>query len=437
MKINNIISIFIYLLLVPEPVPANTLSGFSSFVIEPNTHDRHSNKNIEVKSSESNIFSDTNDYDGKQYAELQGRKEIRHYENQQSSESDEYQRKNERKKKKKKEKKKLKRRKLKEKQKLKVLFDKSKPDTIWLDGTDLKIKDAFREDRREDRDNIQFDTLYRLDVASYKRKRDIVCLGMKQSQQFKWNDEKGKKRKPKSTSTDDRYFNSVSSHNKQDCDDPNLDIKELLKSLDECEYLNEFKNNVTVDKNDDKSRTDHFSQKTEFYNQHLRENPNDVSKWIEFARLQDESFSNLDNSLISSTFDSEKYPVGKHRAITEKKITILEKALAINKDSLPLILEYMEFCREILDPTEVQKKWHQFTFHNPNRGLLWQSYLLYVQSDLSNFFVSNVTASYGKCFKTMSAIAEGTVKTHKPDSNHLEYMLGIFVQYCLFLHQSG
>ena len=323
------------------------------------------------------------------------------------------------------------------------MYDTSKPDTIWLDNTTLKVYDAFREDRREDRDNVQFDTLYRLDVANYKRKSSIICLGMKRNQHFEWMNESIKKKKPKSKSVNSRYFNTKMAPNEDDWNAVELDSEQLSKSMEGIEHFNDSKSNnlplgdKKVEGDVEESNADHFSQRTEFFNEHLRKNPHDVIQWIEFARLQDESFANLDDNLISSTFELEKYPAGKQRAVTEKKISILEKALSMNRDSLELVLEYMEYCREILDPAEVSKKWTKFTFNNPQKGQLWQSFLIYVQSDFPHFSVSKVNESYSKCFKMMSDISEGAIKTHKPDSNHMENMLGIFVQYCLFLYLSG
>ena len=406
----------------------NILSGFSSFKVE------HSKK-------ENNLLQSADDDCRKSTFESKDTVEFEAYESKDSSESDEYYQESKRKKRKKKQKKEHKKKK--QKKKSRILYDTSKPDTIWLDDANLKLYDAFREDRREDRDNVQFDTLYRLDVANYKRKNGIVCLGMRCNQHIEWNDGRDKKKKPRNRPLNSRYFNTKMSPNGDDWNVVDLDIKQLSKSMDEIEHLNDSKSNnfphgdKKMEGDIEESNTDNFSQKTEFFNEHLRKNPHDVTHWIEFARLQDESFANLDENLISSTFELEKYPAGKQRAVTEKKINILEKALSMNRDSVELILEYMEYCREILDPVEVNKKWTKFTFNNPQKGQLWLNFLIYVQSDFPHFSVSKVLESYGKCFKMMSDISEGAIKTPKPDSNHLEIMLAIFVQYCLFLYLSG
>ena len=406
-----------------------SLSGFSSFTVE---HSRKKN----------NSLKSTDDYG--MHNESQDKKEIDDYASDDSAKSDEYYRKEKEEKRRKKQKKKdKKRRKLKEKEKTKILYDEAKPDTIWLDDTNFKPCDAFREDRREDRDNIQFDTLYRLDVANYKRKNGMTCLGMKKNQHFEWDDGRVKKKKTKHKLLNSRYFNMSIVPDEHDVNMPDLDFKELSQSVKEFENLSESKTikisfeNKKVEEDTKHNNVNRFSQRTEFFNDHLRKNPQDVSMWIEFARLQDESFVDLDENLLSASFDFEKYPAGKQRAVTEKKISILEKALSINRNSLELVLEYMEYCREIFDPIEVHKKWTQFTFSNPHKGKLWQSYMTYVQSDLSNFSVSKVNESYGKCFKMLSAISEGTIKTHTPEVDHMENMLVIFVQYCLFLYLSG
>jgi len=353
------------------------------------------------------------------------KEEIEPYESEDSLKSDDDYKEDKRKKRRRKEKKKNKhkKRRLKEKEKSKMLFDKTKPDTIWLDETNLNISDAFREDRKEDKENVQFGTLYRLDVANYKRKNGIVCLGMKLNQVFEWNDGRRKKKKVKAKSANSRYFNIDKGHNEHEFDDSYIDTSELSKSIEDYKRLMDPKGDSTVAENIDmtedgkEDKRDSFSVRTEFFNEHLRINPHDITNWIEFARMQDRSFATEDEDLLSSSFELERHPAGKQRAITEKKINILEKALSMNRDSVELILEYMEYCREILDPAEVYKKWSQFIFNNSQNGLLWQNFLMYVQSNLSSFSVSKMHENYGKCFKTMIAIAEGSIKTHTPESS--------------------
>ena len=421
------------LILVKDSGQANVLSGFNSFKVEPGE-----------KGTASVQPTDEGYRCNSDIASIEKRG-LETYESEDSLESDNDFKEDKRKKRRKKDKKKNKhkKRKLKENEKSKILFDKTKPDTIWLDETNLKISDAFREDRREDKENIQFGTLYRLDVANYKRKNGIVCLGMKLSQPFEWNDGRSRKKKAKPKSADRRYFNTEKAHNEHEFSESNIDTSELSKSIEEYKKFRDHKSDDTVAENLDltedgkEGKIDSFSQRTEFFNEHLRVNPNDTTSWIEFAKMQDRSFATEDEDLLFTSFESERFPAGRQRAITEKKINILEKALSINRDSVELILEYMEYCREILDPAEVHKKWSQFTFNNPQSGLLWQNFLMYVQSNLSSFSVSKIHENYGKCFKTMIAIAEGAIKTHTPESSHVGNMLVIFVQYCLFLFLSG
>ena len=359
-----------------------------------------------------------------------------------SSEEDKCEKQEEKRKEKKKQKKKLKKKnRWKEKEKAMVkLFDKTKPDTIWLDDACLKTADAFRVDRRKDKDNLQFDTLYRLDVANYKRKADIACLGLKKNQSFEWNDERSKKKRIKRSSKESRYFNAEIG---QTFDVLTVNLEGFPDFEGESEHLIDLKKNDKNGSNDKGNENDcicnerYVAERTEYYNEHLRKHPNDIEKWIDFARMQGESFMDTRQSMMSSTFDPQKYPASNHKAITEKKVSILEKALSSNRDSVHLILEYMECCKEILDPAAVHKKWSQFTVSHLNKGLLWQKYLQYVQSDLSSFSVSNVIAIYGRCFQTMSRLWEGAIKTFSPEKDHCENMLAILAQFCLFLWQSG
>ena len=349
---------------------------------------------------------------------------------------------------KKKKRKKVKKTKRKCEEKRNFLYDRSKPDTIWLEDTSLKSQDAFRLDKRKVIENLQFDTLYRLDIANYLRSGNFKCLGLKRTQDFEWNDQRSKKQKLKQKDAKCRYFNAKKQKLVVDFEKDDVEEQLLLKSgniLEECgeqEQLQipiKFETRKADSTNDTagEQKQNEFSQITEYLNQMLRQNPHDVNSWIQLANLQDKAFLNKEGTLLSATFNKSNEPIGQHKAVMEKKISILEKALAKNPNTTSLIVEYMKCCREILDPVELQKKWDDFMLKNPNNGVLWQEYLMFLQSDLSNFSTTNVITGYSKCFKTLLAISEGTIKSFKPDNDYADNLMGIFIQYCLFLMDAG
>ena len=332
------------------------------------------------------------------------------------------------------------------------LYDKSKPDTIWLEDTSLKSQDAFRLDKRKVIENLQFDTLYRLDIANYLRSGNFKCLGLKRSQDFEWNDQRSKKQKMKQKDVKYRYFNAKKQKHVVGFEKDDAEEQLLLKSGNISEECGEqvqgtqqlqipinFEKRKAESTNDTagEQKQNEFSQTTEYLNQMLRQNPHDVNSWIQLVNLQDEAFFNKEGTLLSATFNKSNELIGKHKAVTEKKMNILEKALAKNPNTTSLIAEYMKCCREILDPVEVQKKWDDFMFKNPNNGVLWQEYLMFLQSDLSNFSTTNVIIGYNKCFKTLLAVSEGTIKSFKPDNDLANNFMEIFIQYCLFLMDAG
>ena len=412
------------------------LSGFSSFRDVNNSCQRSDSKAFDTHESCPSVSALVDCLDNN------SEEEVDHLENKKrklsSSDTDSNNRRN---KKKKKEKKKKKRKKRKHHHNVdkKVSYDKNKPDTIWLEETALKIEEAFRFDKRECKENLQFDTFYRLDIANYKRRSEIVCLGLRKNQYFEWTDQRSTKKRLKNGSVKKRYFTAL----KQERITANIDIEHEQQITI---HNNEENNQSTLEdaKHPPKSLKDNqecqahtFSQKTEYLNRSLRDNPKDIDLWIQLVKLQDEAFQNKNELDISSTFNAQTTKNTSHRAIVEKKIQILDRALSSNPDSLLLIIEYMESCREILDFTQVNNKWTNFTFKNPNKGILWGKYLMFLQSDLSNFSTSAVISAYHKCFKTMQAIADDTIKTHKCEDDHVSNMICIFIQYCQFLHQSG
>ncbi len=314
----------------------------------------------------------------------------------------------------------------------------------------MKTDDMFRIDRRCDKENLKYDSLYRLDIAAYSRGADIKCVGLTKRQDFKWTDQRSLKRKRKSKKLEMRYFNSTQSISKvdSDVDDDVHDQFSNFLSKDDFVSLRKVaapskndaeKNNIGKSKSLENSNLNdiEFSKKTEHFNERLRENPHDIDTWLQFVKIQDNAFLDTTNDTISSTFSSFQTSSKGEKAITEKKLDILDKAITKNPSSVKLIIEYMRYLRKISDSGEVHKKWNDFLFRYPNKGLLWQEYLMFVQSDLSKFSMQNTVSSYWKCIKTLSGIQDGSVKSHLADADCSENLLKIFLQCCFFLLQSG
>lgn len=311
-----------------------------------------------------------------------------------------------------------------------------KPDTIWLEDTMLEIEDAFRKDRRPDRKNLEYGCLYKMDVAKFYSNKKMNYLGTDSTltrQQLK----KKKKNSHNSSSTY-RYFSAPSSksRNTNDVivdDDVNDDDIEFIHTLESDVFLPLMTKRRTDD-NDSKQMMDvnnKISERQKEFSRQLLKRPNDVSLWIEFIDRQDDwvPWSNEikdDQNWVTS------------RALLDKKVSIVEKALVSNPASSELILKHMNLVKRVWSPDRITERWRKLVFQFPNRSLFWAEYLCHVQTDiLSKKTVSQTVELYRKAFKMLIGIHKGDVTSHKRELNSMDGIIMLLNQMILYLWQAG
>lgn len=69
------------------------------------------------------------------------------------------------------------------------------------------------------------------------------------------------------------------------------------------------------------------------------------------------------------------------RAVLEKKLSIVERAVESNPANVDLKLEKFGLCKELWERTTLQKGWKKLAFIHPNSAPLWRKYLLFTQSE--------------------------------------------------------
>ncbi|KTF78451.1 hypothetical protein cypCar_00010693 [Cyprinus carpio] len=125
------------------------------------------------------------------------------------------------------------------------------------------------------------------------------------------------------------------------------------------------------------------------------------------------------------------------RAVLEKKLSFVERAVESNPANVDLKLEKFGLCKELWERTTLQKGWKKLAFIHPNSAPLWRKYLLFTQSHFSTFSVSKVNSVFRKCLSTFSAVQDGSMVSHPPLPGTQEDLLDIFLQQCHFLRQVG
>nr|XP_055027765.1 nuclear exosome regulator NRDE2 [Misgurnus anguillicaudatus] len=340
---------------------------------------------------------------------------------------------------------------------------------MWLDDLQSPTDSPFCIDRRADRANWEYKSLYRGDIARYRRKGGS-CLGLDfRRQALSWVEGDPKKRADRKP---ERYFSSSTRQLLRSDGQVVLPVTGATNSdsyiqLPACtdeqdsstqapvSWLNplgiydpgtslwlEGKGQPEV-KGDqqgvDSAQSTSSSQITgrvEEFNRKLRENPTDIQMWLDFVHFQDEL------AFGSGSFSAPKDSDGDMRkmslrAVLEKKLSIMDRAVESNPGNVDLKLEKLRLCKELWEPAVLLKEWKKLVFIHPNSAPLWRKYLLFTQSNFSTFSVSKVNSVFGKCLSTLSAVQDGSMVSHPPLPGTQEDILEIFLQQCHFLRQAG
>lgn len=357
---------------------------------------------------------------------------------------------------------------------------------LWLDDLTSSQKERFCVDRKPDPSNWTYKSLYRGDVARYRRKgtslfgHDPLRQGVTWDESDSKKKHRGKDRRMRGGGGcgEDRYF-SKSSRQELKAQSPTLllpstpenDISKGQAFLALCDegktkdaHTNDRLQNSSLnplgvydastalwmqgkgkpEEMDHKQSTQTTelsslaTKKTEDFNKRLREQPEDTALWMQFIHYQDElntaAFGGEQDHQGSDHTDRLKSSYG---AVLEKKLSIADRAVAANPSSISLQLERLKLCQELWESSALAKEWKKLVFIHPNSAPLWKEYLLFMQSYFSNFSVSKVNSAYGKCLSTLSAVRDGSMVSHPALPGIEEDMLDIFIQQCHFLRQAG
>ncbi|XP_036171235.1 nuclear exosome regulator NRDE2 isoform X2 [Myotis myotis] len=339
------------------------------------------------------------------------------------------------------------------------------PRCVWLEDIQALTGETFRTDKKPDPANWEYKSLYRGDIARYKRKGDS-CLGINPKKQcISWEGAPtGKKRVHKHI---ERYFTkknvglmnadgvAVSSKTDppssaplsfipvKDSDDVAPPVTTWLNPLgiydqSTTQWLQGQGPSEQESKQPD-SQPDRedalLKARVEEFNRRVRESPRDTQLWMAFVAFQDEVMRSP--GLYAIEEGEQEKRKRSLKLILEKKLAILERAIDSNPGSVDLKLAKLKLCTEFWEPSTLVKEWQKLIFLHPNNTALWQKYLLFCQSQFSTFSISKIHSLYGKCLSTLSAVKDGSILSHPELPGTEEAVFALFLQQCHFLRQAG
>lgn len=336
-----------------------------------------------------------------------------------------------------------------------ITEDVCKPDTIWIEEANLAPEKAFRLNKKPDMANRMYNTLYRLDIALYKMRSNMTCLGLSKHQVIELTEQKGKKKRK--TRAVERYWNTNDFQVPESTENISITLPSTTKKLDQKINLVDGRGYVPLELSsqdemvkDDSlrrkvkestaikdSHESEIVQKTHELNKILLDSPQDIQTWLALVDFQEEIVRKEDSVNSSFTATGRERRNAATKTVIEKKIAVFEKALQKNPNSVELIVGHLDICSEIMDAEELVQKWKRVSFVHPNNTLLWRHYLLFMQSRFSVFSFSKTASVYGKCLSTLSSIKEETFASHRAEGNLENEMVDLFIRECQFTRQSG
>ncbi|KAM0927264.1 hypothetical protein ACQ4PT_002987 [Festuca glaucescens] len=322
-----------------------------------------------------------------------------------------------------------------------------KPGVRAWAGSETKLVKDYYFDAKGDQDNLTFGSIYRMDIARYKPQSTMDARGLNR-----------------------RFYNHghASSHMDLDSDLDGLDSKvkvggryfsakhAVLERNKGFKHLKVLKRDNTILPEDfipveassipaertpaqqelEESWKDEILRRTKEFNKMTRESPHDEKIWLAFAQFQDK---------VASTQPQKAARL----QTTERKISILEKALELNPDNEELLLCLLKSFGERDSTESLFGKWEKVLMEHPDSCKLWKQYLILCQGEFSRFKVSDTRKSYTYAVEVLSAActklcrqdsqnAQNADLKAQPSLVQLELgLVDIFVNLCRFEWQTG
>lgn len=143
------------------------------------------------------------------------------------------------------------------------------------------------------------------------------------------------------------------------------------------------------------SRAEYLRRRNVELDRALRDEPNNVDKWLEFVHFQDE-LALSGEAETGSTTAKRALSKSERASTSEIKLAILDRALATpgNADSERLLLAQLEAAAEIEDPQRLLKRWKDTLAQHPDLTGLWIEYVSSRQTTWATFTVPDIVSVY-------------------------------------------
>ncbi|XP_058810895.1 nuclear exosome regulator NRDE2 [Phymastichus coffea] len=130
----------------------------------------------------------------------------------------------------------------------------------------------------------------------------------------------------------------------------------------------------------------------ENFNQMLTQYPSDIQTWLEYISFQDQTIQ-------ISPFQSEREKL--QQLVRQKKLSIVEKALALNNDSVDLLKMKLKILSELMPTDQYTNEIESMIQKDPKNIILWETLVTVIQTSCALFKISRVLNLYEKSFAVL------------------------------------
>ncbi|XP_011500893.1 PREDICTED: protein NRDE2 homolog [Ceratosolen solmsi marchali] len=155
------------------------------------------------------------------------------------------------------------------------------------------------------------------------------------------------------------------------------------------------------------------------FNKRITECPKDINAWLEYVQFQDQVIE-------SCSFYKQK---NIKEIITQKKLTIIEKALAINYDSVELLNLKLQLLSMSIPADQFLNKIEEMIKHDKKNIILWEALIKLTQTSCVLCKVSKVLDSYVKYFSVLKQKCKTSPKFYDEQIFNLLYQCLIFLRH--------
>ena len=170
---------------------------------------------------------------------------------------------------------------------------------------------------------------------------------------------------------------------------------------------------------------DRVKQKNAEYNKKLKQEPQNIQLWLEFIDFQDSPEAQRLVTNAIHTASKEKQLKNLHkRALLERKVSILDKAIEMNPKCVELITTKLQIASEYWEAGNLQQEWKRILFVLPMSIDLWKKYLSFTENYFEGFSVNSVLKSYSSCIQKMIQMQHPSFSSHQRPAHLEEHMIG-------------